>query len=75
MKKHIKTKHVEQKCKTCEKVFNSTMEFPKHTASEHGKNIKEDQKEIKSLPQAQKLKKTYLVLTLQQSTSASNVRK
>ena len=53
MKKHIQTKHVEQKCKTCDKVFPSTMEVVMHTASEHGKNIKEDQKDIKSVPQAQ----------------------
>ena len=42
MKKHLKTKHVEQKCKTCDKVFPSTVEVLMHTASEHGKNIKED---------------------------------
>ena len=39
MKKHIKTKHVEQKCKTCDKVFPSTMEVLMHTASEHSKTL------------------------------------
>ena len=60
MKKHVKTKHVEQKCKTCDKVILSTMEVLMHTASEHSKNIREDQKEIKSVPQTQNIKEDTL---------------
>ena len=59
MKKHIKTKHVEQKCKTCDKVFPSTMEVLMHTASEHSKNIREDRREVKSVPQAQTIEKRH----------------
>ena len=60
MKKRVKTMHVEQKYKTCDKVFPSTMEVLMHTASEHSKDIKEVQKEIKSLPQTQNIKEDTL---------------
>ena len=53
MKKHVNAKHIEQKCRTCDKVFPSKMEVIMHTASEHSNNIKEDQKDIKPAPQAQ----------------------
>ena len=59
-KRHEETNHVEQKSKTCDKAFPSTMEVLMHTESEHSKNIKEDQKENKSLSQTHNIKEDTL---------------
>ena len=45
MKKHMKTKHYEQNCNVCEKVFPTKNNALKHQASECGKDIKDDTEE------------------------------
>ena len=36
LKKHLNTKHTEQKCKVCKKEFTNSMELVSHVANEHG---------------------------------------
>jgi hypothetical protein len=40
LKKHINTKHSEQKCKICRKEFKTSMELVSHVAEEH--HLEED---------------------------------
>ena len=37
--KHINTKHENQNCKVCNKVFKTSMEVLEHVAKEHSENI------------------------------------
>ena len=38
-KTHINTKHIEQKCKICGKMFETSMKLISHVAIEHNKEV------------------------------------
>ena len=39
LKKHLHTKHEDQKCKTCNEIFTNLMELVMHVAMEHSTSI------------------------------------
>ena len=51
LKKHKQTKHEEQTCKQCNKIFKTAMEMLMHVAKDHSSNIIEDVIEPRDLEQ------------------------
>ena len=45
LRKHKKSKHTEQKCKVCEKIFKTSMDLVSHVANEH---IEEEEWKVKA---------------------------
>ena len=50
LKKHINTKHTEQKCEICKMKFKTAMEIVSHIVKEHHKQEEETKVDFRSTP-------------------------
>ena len=60
LNKHIKTKHAEHECKSCNLKFKTALEALKHTANDHSSNIQEDKRESESTEKSVSTSETHL---------------
>ena len=60
LNKHIKTKHAEHECKSCNLKFKTALEALKHTAKDHSSNIQEDKRESESTSKSLNISETHL---------------
>ena len=60
MNKHIKTKHAEHECKSCNLKFKTALEALKHIANDHSSNIQEDKRESESPDKSVSTSETHL---------------
>ena len=58
--KHIKTKHAEHECKSCNLKFKTALEALKHSAKDHSSNIQEDKRESESTEKYVSISETHL---------------
>ena len=60
LNKHIKTKHAEHECKSCNLKFKTALEALKHTSKDHSSNIQEDKRESESTEKSLNISETHL---------------
>ena len=60
LNKHIKTKHAEHECKSCNFKFKTALEALKHMANDHISNIQEDKRESESTEKSLNISETHL---------------